>query len=189
MCGEYGEQSGRPHYHAIIYNLNLTDRKYYSTGDAGERIYTSKTLDEIWQLGECKVGNVTFQSAAYVARYITAKITGDLALQHYTDPDTGVMITPEYNAMSLKPGIGAKWLQRYYNDVYPNGKTLVNAHLVNTPKYYDKHFKRIDQLAYEAMQFRRQQEAKAKAEDNTPERLAVREIVQLASAKSLKRPI
>ena len=75
MCGEYGERTARPHYHACIFGCDFADREYYKTTAAGYKLYTSETLAEIWQLGHATIGDVTFQSAAYVARYIMQKRT------------------------------------------------------------------------------------------------------------------
>ena len=44
MCGEYGEDFSRPHYHALLFNCFFPDRKKHSTGDSGSVIYTSEAL-------------------------------------------------------------------------------------------------------------------------------------------------
>lgn len=81
-CGEYGEKSLRPHYHILLLNRDIDDRRFYKM--SGEnRLYTSVVLDEIWSKGNVIVGDVTFESAAYVARYCMKKITGDKAAAHY----------------------------------------------------------------------------------------------------------
>lgn len=81
--GEYGEGTSRPHFHACLFGLHFHDRKYFKRTSAGERIYTSDILSRLWPYGHSSVGNVTFQSAAYIARYCVAKVTGDLAAAHY----------------------------------------------------------------------------------------------------------
>ena len=105
-CGEYGEHTGRPHYHALLFNCDFTDRrKYKKSGD--NWIYTSERLDEIWEKGECKFGDVSFESAAYTARYCVKKRTGKGAKAFYTrmDKQTGEVyeIQPEYATMSRRP--------------------------------------------------------------------------------------
>ncbi len=69
MCGEYGDKTFRPHYHAIIFGWVPGDQKYRTTRK-GIRVYKSKNLKKLWGLGRIEVGNVTFKSAGYVARYI-----------------------------------------------------------------------------------------------------------------------
>ena len=66
-CGEYGDLTGRPHYHICLFNFSPPDLTLYKiTND--QRLYSSKSLDTIWGKGYTLTGDVTFQSAAYVAR-------------------------------------------------------------------------------------------------------------------------
>jgi len=59
-CGEYGERTRRPHYHACIFGVDFKDRKVFSTkGDF--TLYTSDTLDSIWGYGHCIIGDVSFE--------------------------------------------------------------------------------------------------------------------------------
>jgi hypothetical protein len=73
-------------------------------------VYKSDTLDELWGQGITEIGNVTFDSAAYVARYIMKKVTGPMAEEHYEvlQEETGEIgeREPEYTTMSRRPGIG-----------------------------------------------------------------------------------
>lgn len=186
MAGEYGENFGRPHFHACLFNVYFTDRKYHATTGSGEKIYTSETLSKIWGNGFASTGNVTFESAAYIARYICTKVTGKNALMHYAD-ENGVVRTPEFNHMSLKPAIGKLWLGKYLTDVYPTGQIVVNGQLLTPPKYYDKLFEELDQSpnkeAYDLMQYGRHLRAIADAANNTHERLNVQEVVANARLK------
>lgn len=83
MCGEYGENFGRPHFHACIFGHNFDDLVHWQTRNKVP-LYRSKTLEELWPYGYSSVGTVTFESAAYVARYIMKKVTGEAAELHYT---------------------------------------------------------------------------------------------------------
>ena len=97
-CGEYGEENGRPHHHAIIFNHDFADKKVWKTNN-GVVLYRSKILEELWPYGFATVGCVSFESAAYVARYITKKVNGDMADSHYLGRE------PEYITMSRRPGV------------------------------------------------------------------------------------
>jgi len=202
MAGEYGEQFGRPHYHACIFGHQFKDKKIYKKTDAGSLIYTSEELASYWQarnpgtgkyesIGYSSVGDVTFESAAYVARYIMKKVTGQQAEQHYkkTDEETGEIIIkmPEYNKMSLKPGIGANWLKRYQTDVYPHDYVIINGKKVKPPKYYDKKYKTDNPYEFDEILYNREKNGKLNSEDNTLERLKVKETVQQAKLQKLKR--
>lgn len=173
MCGEYGEARGRPHYHACLFNFDFRDKLFYSSR-GGNDIYSSKILDDIWQLGECKIGALTFESAAYVSRYCTEKKTGPLAAKSYEliDKETGELHKrkPEYNEMSRNPGIGAPWLHKYLCDVYPSGEVLVGKRKAKPPRYYDnlfrKHYDNND-ITYNLIVEKRKQRAILQQSDNT----------------------
>ena len=143
MCGEYGDENWRPHYHAILFNCEFPDKVYWRKTATGYPQFRSKILEDLWGLGNCEFGSVTFKSAAYVARYIMKKVNGDEAAFHYcdVDPDTGEIlseITPEFSRMSRRPGIGSRWLKRFMPDVYPHGYVVVDGRKVRPPRFYDQ---------------------------------------------------
>lgn len=73
-CGEYGEKFGRPHYHALLFGIDFeADRTLYSQSKQGSKLYVSDTLNKLWNKGFATIGNITFESAAYVARYVVKK--------------------------------------------------------------------------------------------------------------------
>lgn len=189
MCGEYGPENWRPHFHACLFNHDFADKEYYSRSPAGEKIYRSAALEKLWPFGFSSVGAVTFESAAYVARYCVAKVTGHNASAHYrrVDADGEYQLPPEFNHMSLKPGIGSRWLEKYRTDVYPHDYVVVRGVEVKPPKYYDRLFASQFPDDFEDIQFRRELDGKSRFADNTDERLAVREIVQRARSSQLVR--
>lgn len=191
MGGEYGEQTVRPHYHAIVFGIDMPDRVYHKKTPSGEKIYTSATLEQLWPYGYSSVGDVTFESAAYVARYIMKKITGFNSKKHYEviDQDTGEILyrRPEFNKMSLKPGIGANWLKKFRTDVYPWDHVVIRGKECKPPKYYDTLYSRTNPDEWEQLQHSRTIDALANYQDNTPERLAVKQQVAQARLSQLKR--
>lgn len=193
MCGEYGGQHGRPHFHACLFGHDFDDKKHWRTTPSGAALYTSATLDGIWGKGFTSIGAVTFESAAYIARYIMAKITGPNAWQFYQhiDEETGEItdLEPEYNKMSLRPAIGKTWLKRYREDVYPEGEILIRGHKSKAPKYYDKEFKREDPAAFAELKTQREVQALEYRDDNTPQRLQAKERVAVAKINRLIRKL
>lgn len=189
MCGEYGEEFGRPHFHACLFNFDFPDKEYLAKSPAGLRTYRSAALEELWPFGFSSIGAVTFESAAYVARYCMKKVTGDLAEDHYAvlDVSTGEIgaRVAEFNRMSLRPGIGAEWLSRFHSDVYPEGMVVVNGVKARAPRYYDKKFEGADPDGYAEMLFRR--EGELDPGEQTDARLSVREQVAQARISQLKR--
>ncbi|AXL15186.1 replication initiator protein [Microviridae sp.] len=193
MAGEYGENFGRPHYHACIFGFDFHDKKLWKRTSSGSFIYRSDDLETLWPFGYSSIGDVNFESAAYVARYIMKKQTGKEAHKHYqyTSLETGeiIQMQSEYNKMSLKPGIGAEWYKKYRSDVYPHDYVIVRGKKVRPPKFYDKKYKTDYPYEYDELLYKREQRAKLNLEDNTWERLAVKEQVTQAKLQKLKRTL
>jgi len=196
--GEYGEKTGRPHYHALIFGHDFEDRKLLSVRN-NVPLYTSKVLTKLWGLGHASVGTVTLQSAGYVARYTMKKVVGQYVneinkitglkpyerLCEYTG--NIVEIIPEYATMSLKPGIGAEWFKKYKTDVFPEDFVVMDGKKVKTPHYYFTLLEREDAQGALEIKEKRIKGAVKHAADNTPARLAVRETCQRAKLKLLPR--
>lgn len=208
MCGEYGDQFGRPHYHACIFGFDFSDKyfwKYSSAtnkfGRQGARIplYRSADLESLWTDGYSSIGDVTFESAAYVARYIMKKITGDLAFEHYVDIDTGAVLTPEFTRMSLRKGIGSNWLSQFRSDVYPHDFTYIRNRKMRPPKFYDRVYEAEFPDDFARIKAKREADALIRISNefgtSTPlpsvvnRRLAVKEACVKDSIKSLVRVV
>jgi len=133
-CGEYGGLNNRPHYHALLFNFDFPDRIPMITDD-GKKVEVSEILNELWKFGFTSVGDVTFKSAAYVARYCIKKIHGEEAAAHYNGR------LPEYCTMSRRPGIAADWIKEYAGDVYPHDFVVVDrVRKLKPPRFYDNKY-------------------------------------------------
>ncbi|AXL14825.1 replication initiator protein [Microviridae sp.] len=188
MCGEYGEETQRPHYHMILFGIRFNDRKPFKMV-RGNMIFTSDRLDEIWGHGYCQVGNVTFKSAAYVARYVLKKQTKNDKDTDRVDPETGEIFEPrlpEYIACSLKPAIGKSWIEKYENDVFPQDFVVIGNRQFPVPKYYRRLYADKNPEKAEEMRAKRIEKAKA-SPDNSSSRLATREDIQKRRLDKLKR--
>lgn len=82
--GEYGSQTDRPHYHALIFNLDkrLTD-----------------DLGKIWDLGHVKVGTVSPMSINYTTKYMLK----DFGKNDWREKP--------FSVMSRRPAIGYQYLE------------------------------------------------------------------------------
>lgn len=189
-CGEYGELFQRPHYHLCLFGIDFAD-KYYWAANRGNPIYRSETLESLWTHGNATIGNVTFETAAYVARYVTKKRNGSLAKDHYqiVDPSTGEIFDrkPEFSVMSRRPGIGANWLSTYQTDVYPRDAVYVRGQFMKPPRYYDLAYELFNPDAMEKIRQERRKQRNRK--DNTPDRLASQETVMLAQHSNRTRTL
>ncbi|AYQ58819.1 replication initiator protein [Termite gut associated microvirus 1] len=178
-CGEYGSQGLRPHHHAIIFGYDFPDRVLWSRGQTP--LYRSALLEQLWPYGFCTVGEVTFESAAYVARYVLKKVTGDAAEEHYQGR------VPEYVTMSRRPGIANDWAYEYYDDVYPHDYVIIrNGIKCKPPRYYDNIYDIIDHKSMSKVKRERVKKARDSPE-NTVDRLRVREVVQERKLEKLVR--
>lgn len=205
-CGEYGEKFGRPHYHAILFNHDFADKKLWKMVN-DLPLFQSGELARLWPFGYSSVGAATFASAAYVARYIMKKQTGKGAemlkeiedpktgviylRKHYEwiDPDTGQVHSrrPEYVTMSRRPGIGRGWLDKYKTDVWPDDFVVINGRKMKPPRFYDRCIELDDPELHLDVKRQRQAKSLGRADDQTPERLAVREKVQQSRLNLLPR--
>ena len=192
-CGEYGDKLGRPHYHLLIFGHEFEDQELFKTNHGNDKLYTSPSLDKLWGKGYAVIGELTFQSAAYVARYIMKKITGSIAKQHYEriDESTGeiLQLVPEYNDMSRRPGIASGWFDQFSGDCYPKDFLTYKGRKLKPPAYYDALYKRIAPESYDIIKADRLAAIMALADDNTPARLAVKAIIHKKQAELLIRPI
>ncbi len=204
-CGEYGNQCkhgidltrtlcplcnlGRPHYHACLFNKEFSDLTPYETqGDITRT--TSPELEQIWGKGVVDVGKLEFQSAAYVARYIMKKITGEPAKDHYQNINPYgeiIKVEPEYSTMSN--GIGRDWYEKYKDDCFPSDETPVPGQGVipKVPRYYADLLKESDPQMHDRVKAIRQTYRNENMEEYTPERLMAKYKVKKAQTTNLTR--
>lgn len=128
-AAEYGELTHRPHYHLILFNLPLPDIKCLGKAFKGY-MYESKELSSCWKNGYTSIGDVSYSSCNYVARY---------CLKKYDDPDTFLL-------MSRRPGLAYNYFQKHKEDIYENdciyynfGNTLT----ARPSRYFDTLYSKI----------------------------------------------
>lgn len=190
-CGEYGDYNLRPHYHLGVFDLDLADKRQVAMR-GNYPVFTSETLRELWPFGSHEIGRFTHEAGGYIARYIFKKMTGEKADEHYrrVSPIDGQVyqVAPEFFTMSRRPGIGQGWLEQFAGDAFPSDFVIVDGRKVRPATFY---LSKQD----EALQERIKRARKARAvkpeqkANSTPERLAVREQVQLERMKRLKRQL
>nr|UQB76419.1 replication associated protein [Flumine microvirus 30] len=149
-AGEYGERFGRPHYHGLLFGHDFADKQLFKRSESGSNVYISEVLSGVWGKGFASVGEVTFESAAYVARYCMKKLNGPA--KEVVDARTGLKpyerfdgvtgevlpVRSEYVTMSRRPGIAKSWFERYRDDVYPSGCVVFRGgRKMPPPRYFD----------------------------------------------------
>lgn len=216
-CGEYGDHGLRPHYHACVFNFDFED-KYPFQIRHGVTYYRSPTLERLWPYGFSTIGELNFQTAAYLARYVTKKIkitdsmwnafmSGELSdnsavlndIDKYTDPITGEIDgkMKEFIEFPRGYGLGRLYYEKFKSDFYHPDRKESGVHIdrkgkvvtIRTPKYYDSIYKTSNPKELDLIKRGRVERARAHSSDNTPDRLAAREEVQLARFGKLKRSL
>jgi hypothetical protein len=183
-CGEYGTEGSRPHYHAIVFGWRPKDLKIDETYKGKADVhYTSDTLDRIWKNGRTGVGEVTYESAGYVARYQLKK--RERKAREGLDKDTGEIIEriPEFITMSTNPAIGKRWIEKYLQDTYKDDFIVQDGRKMNPPKYYDKVLEKHQPEKHEEVKKEREKKTMRK----TAYRLQAAEKIKLAQIFNVKR--
>lgn len=181
-CGEYGDKSSRPHYHACVFGFDFPDQVYSSTSDSGHPIYRSAILDALWTHGDCYVGALAFESAAYVARYCLKKRLGNTRGTYAEDG-----ITPEFARMSRRPAIGLDWFRRFNKDVFPHDSFVVRDFPSRPPRFFLNLLKKMDPQLAKDVADERAKYAHEHPEESGRRRLAEREKVKLSAIGLLTR--
>jgi hypothetical protein len=207
LGGEYGEGNARPHYHALLFNCGFRDKLLLGTNKRGENLYTSAELSSLWSvdgvtLGFCTIGDVTFDSAVYCAKYALKKVTGDRASEHYCVYDENGQCfdrRPEFAVMSRNPGIGGTYFDKYGSEVVSLDSVVINGREVRPPRYYDIRAQQKLVVHSDSAVLCRCQVCINKRKrkrmqvlnrlDNTVERLRVKEKLMLLAAEKKERTL
>lgn len=148
--GEYGSRKFRPHHHAILFGFQFPDLK--PMWEDGKKYYTSEILSKLWPFGIHRIGECTYNSCAYVSRYVTKKINGNNQEEYYNGRK------PEYVTYSAKPVLGANYFIKNYKEIVNTQELSVFAgkkYTCRMPKSYDDILKKIDIDLYNDMKEKR----------------------------------
>lgn len=180
-CGEYGDKTMRPHYHALLFGVDFTNDPQAQIIKSGKhRLWRSPQLDRLWGKGHASVGALVYETARYVASYAIKK--SGLSKEDRNrrldrlHPGTGEVyqVKPEYTTMSRRPGLGASWQDKYgKTDLYPQDNLVLEGRTFRPPRFYDE--RTPHEIFKKAIQRRR-----AEVNSCDTDHLRVRETVQTA---------
>lgn len=114
-CGEYGEQTMRPHYHAIIFGRSVADR------DA---------IDKAWGYGHILCSAPSYKRMQYVAKYVGKAYFGNVAKEVYGDR------VPPFQLASQ--GLGREYARKNRIKLMREGTDTIDGVKVGIPGYYKK---------------------------------------------------
>lgn len=129
-CGEYGDRTKRPHYHAAVMGLNpIGDEKKWDNES-----HTSAKLNEIWGNGIVTTAELTPARMAYVAGYVLKK--AGYKRQHFLiQGEDGIPIEVQAPFRRMSQGIGRQWLGKYQEDL-KHGYVQTDERKQRIPRYY-----------------------------------------------------
>jgi hypothetical protein len=179
-CGEYGETTNRPHYHAIFFGLEL-----HPGNKVSSTLYETELLTRSWGKGNVRYAEFTPAAAAYIAQY-SLKKQGKGNAEHDED---GVWIPKPFIRMSLRPAIGKTWLEQYHEDL-THGYLITDSKKGPIPRYYKKWIKTNAQTVHEILEQKTEQtRINTKTDKNTPERRKDAEQIHIQKKAQEKREI
>lgn len=178
--GELGTKTRRPHYHYIIYGLEINDLEVYKKNKSSY-YYTSKWLNEIWGLGNALIADFSTETASYIARYTIKK--------------KNIM---EGEFLNQSNGIGKKYYQENKNDIYKYDKIAIKnnkgVYWAKPPRYYDKLYEKEEPDKYLEIKKMRMKNGKdfndkywEESDKNWTKMLADEKIIALDNMKKLRR--
>lgn len=208
LGAEYGDQNGRPHYHALLFNCPLPDRVRFGQNARGEPLYTSRELSRLWSsdggettLGFITIGEVTFDSAVYCAKYAlkklnisensTAAARAEYERRYIVYDADGIVYERdrEFAVMSRRPGIGAGYYEKYGSEVLAHDSVIVDGREVRPPRFYDVRSDKLYADRFALTKKKRKRLAVLNKADNTPERLRVKRVLMEKAAEKKERKL
>lgn len=178
VAGEYGGETGRPHWHAVLFNLALKDARWWTRRNKGRdlRVGHSELLEKLWTHGYAELAPVNPATASYVAGYVNKKAVRRAA--DLVNRATGEVIErrPEFQKSSTDPGLGSFWYDRFGRDLFRLDGAVVDGKVLPVPRYYNEKLRRSSPEEYERVRQARIARAMEKPEEESSlQRRAVRE--------------
>jgi len=184
-CGEYGETTYRPHYHVLLLSHTFNDLRVQTTGSE-YNLYSSNTLSKLWTAGNSVIGDVTFESCAYTARYCMKKLKPSNPKYKYFYSGR----TPEFITMSRRPGIGGTYYDNYKGEMYTHDNVIVNGVPSSLPRYYDNRYSADSPTCAARLELLKiARRRKIDRRDNSNRRRVTKELVAMAKLKTKGRTL
>lgn len=175
-CGEYGDKTHRPHYHAILFGLHHEKDKHLIEG-----AWTTNDPKQHVPLGHVRLGPADIGGIHYIVGYEVKKLgqANHEELEH-VDETTGEItaLKPPFRTMSKKPGLGKTHAEEHIHawrtHAVLDGKTIA------TPRYLRNLWKKLataeeqEQVTHEQHQRHiTQNETRTREQETTAHALAI----------------
>lgn len=143
-CGEYGETTRRPHYHALIFGEDFKQFDYQLTID--DKNYINTQVRDIWGQGNILINPMELGSIMYTCGYVHKKLGDDDC----------------FRLASRRPAIGKNWFEKYWPELSRDGYCVIEGRKFNIPKRYiewkEDEFEEVKKLRKEVMKEQKMRE-------------------------------
>lgn len=196
-CGEYGSELRRPHYHLIVFNLNLPSETFYEPHIKPSKgvMYKNTIIDRAWgKKGICEVEEANWENIAYTARYITKKQKGKESSTIYAIQGE----IPEFFRVSNRPGIAWQYYEDHKQKIYETDQIMIvkkkGVEYIKPPRYFDRLLEKENPDLMKKVKQKRKQDGiwAARTKDQSTslsriEQLAIEERTKTESTSTLRR--
>lgn len=139
-AGEYGEKYSRPHYHAVVFGLCIPDLKPWAKNELNDQLYLSEMIADLWNHGFVTIGEFSWKTGAYVARYVMKKYKGKETIWYDVKN-----VEYEKAMMSRRPGLAFDYFESHAEEIYKHDKIqLVDGQKITPPKYFDSLYAEVN---------------------------------------------
>lgn len=197
-AGEYGEKDRRPHYHMILFNINLPAESFYSPKIINKEMhYKNKIIEEAWGKGFIDITEASWNTSAYVGRYITKKLYGNIAEEERAKLGQS---QAEFLTASNRPPLGNEYYKKHKEEIYKNDEITIfkkgKTENHKPPKYFDRLLEKENPELWEKIKEKRKIEAEnaialkgKKTSLNMWNQLQIELSSKEDKGKTLKRPL
>lgn len=161
-CGEYGGEGKRPHYHLILFNCPFPVESFYNPRINWEKntYYQNEIIERAWTKGISNITEASWNTIAYVSRYITKKINGTNSELYYTIQGQD---QKEFFRASNRPGIGFQYYEDNKKEIYEKDAILIKRGKKSIwekpPEYFDKLFEKEEPEKFKEIKEKRRIDA------------------------------
>jgi len=114
-----------------LFGYDFPDKVFWKRSEKGTVQYRSDLLEKSWPFGYSTIGDMSWDSAQYVAGYVMKKITGEKAPDHYGG------LEPEFIRVSRMPGLGMSWYEKHKDSLYESDCIVLGDREFLVPKKFD----------------------------------------------------
>jgi len=183
--GEYGDKTNRPHYHACVFGHDFTEDRILIK-KAPNMLWTSVDLARCWGNGFVSIGALTYESARYVASYVTKKLKTKQTYRS-VDEETGELVALQQPRPFMSRNIARPWWEKWNAGVAAHDRVVINGTQQKPPRAYDRWLKEVDEERMGEIKSKRMEMMKKESPEKT--RARARNAHAHAEEKSRRRTL